>query len=95
MSATVESKNGENLKFCDSFKKHLNIETLNLISLIADEDLEDEEEEDTEAEVAIKTLNEKRNVVAFFYERLDKVATKIIASLTKVSVPIVRNFLDT
>ena len=29
-------------------------------------------------------MNEKRNVVAFFYERLDKVATKIIASLTKV-----------
>ena len=94
MSATVESKNGENLKFCESLK-HLNIETLNLISLLADEDLEDEEEEDTEAEVAIKTLNEKRNVVAFFYERLDKVATKIIASLTKVSVPIVRNSLDT
>ena len=94
MSATVESKNGENLKFCESLK-HLNIETLNLISLMADEDLEDEEEEDTEAEVAIKTLNEKRNVVAFFYERLDKVATKIIASLTKVRVPIVRNFLDT
>ena len=94
MSATVESKNGENLKFCESLK-HLNIETSNLISLLADEDLEDEEEEDTEAEVAIKTLNEKRNVVAFFYERLDKVATKIIASLTKVRVPIVRNFLDT
>ena len=29
-------------------------------------------------------MNEERNVVAFFYEKLDKVATKIIAGLTKV-----------
>ena len=31
-----------------------------------------------------QVLNEERNVVAFFYEKLDKVATKIIAGLTKV-----------
>ena len=29
-------------------------------------------------------MNEERNVVAFFYEKLDKVATKIIAGLSRV-----------
>ena len=48
-----------------------------------DEPLEDDEV-NSEATEAIKTLNEERNVVAFFYERLDKVATKIISGLTKV-----------
>ena len=48
-----------------------------------DEPLEDDEK-NSEATEAIKTLNEERNVVAFFYERLDKVATKIISGLTKV-----------
>ena len=48
-----------------------------------EEPLEDDDK-NTEAEEAIKVLNEERNVVAFFYEKLDKVATKIIAGLTKV-----------
>ena len=52
-------------------------------SKINNENLE-EDEEASEAQEAIKTLNEKRNVVTFFYERLDKVATKIISGLTRV-----------
>ena len=52
-------------------------------SKLVEEALEDDEEV-SEAEEAIKILNEKRNVVVFFYERLDKVATKIISSLTRV-----------
>ena len=48
-----------------------------------EEPLEDDEKI-SEATEAIKTLNEERNVVAFFYERLDKVATKIIAGLSRV-----------
>ena len=48
-----------------------------------EEPLEDDETL-SEATEAIKTLNEERNVVAFFYEKLDKVATKIIAGLSRV-----------